>query len=174
MGVGRAGMAWSGTAYIQGKYIKPAWSPPDLIKHENRKIPDVIPSGSSSNPMGAAAMTLSGRPIRHSRHQQSGLNRRVRLSWMYSHVQRRHYGPLRTRQSRHKGRRVTLAPASKGKNEHMRHQAISPLLIAGALIAISVSPATAYWQFVWKGPSGERQVSPHFTSERECKKRAQR
>ena len=53
-------MAWSGTAYIQGKYIKPAWSPPDSIKHENRKIPDVIPSGSSSNPMGAAAMTLSG------------------------------------------------------------------------------------------------------------------
>jgi lipoprotein-anchoring transpeptidase ErfK/SrfK len=60
VGVGRAGMAWSGTAYIQGKYIKPAWSPPDSIKHENRKIPDVIPSGSSSNPMGAAAMTLSG------------------------------------------------------------------------------------------------------------------
>jgi hypothetical protein len=51
----------------------------------------------------------------------------------------------------------------------MRHQAISPLLIAGALIAISVSPASAYWQFVWKGPGGERQVSPHFTSERECK-----
>jgi lipoprotein-anchoring transpeptidase ErfK/SrfK len=60
VGVGRAGMAWSGTAYIQGKYIKPAWSPPDSIKHENPKTPDVIPSGSSSNPMGAAAMTLSG------------------------------------------------------------------------------------------------------------------
>jgi lipoprotein-anchoring transpeptidase ErfK/SrfK len=60
VGVGRAGMAWSGTAYIQGKYLKPAWSPPDSIKHENPKIPDVIPSGSSSNPMGAAAMTLSG------------------------------------------------------------------------------------------------------------------
>jgi lipoprotein-anchoring transpeptidase ErfK/SrfK len=60
VGVGRAGMAWSGTAYIDGKYIKPAWSPPDLIKRENPRIPNVIASGSSANPMGAAAMTLSG------------------------------------------------------------------------------------------------------------------
>jgi lipoprotein-anchoring transpeptidase ErfK/SrfK len=60
VGVGRAGMAWSGTAYIDGKYIKPAWSPPDMIRHENPRIPTVIASGSSANPMGAAAMTLSG------------------------------------------------------------------------------------------------------------------
>lgn len=60
VGVGRAGMAWSGTAYIQDKYIRPAWSPPDMIKRENPRIPNVIPSGSSANPMGAAAMTLSG------------------------------------------------------------------------------------------------------------------
>ena len=60
VGVGRLGMAWSGTAYIDGKYIKPAWSPPDMIKRENPRIPNVIPSGSAANPMGAAAMTLSG------------------------------------------------------------------------------------------------------------------
>jgi lipoprotein-anchoring transpeptidase ErfK/SrfK len=60
VGVGRLGMAWSGTAYIDGKYIKPAWSPPDMIRRENPRIPTVIPSGSSANPMGAAAMTLSG------------------------------------------------------------------------------------------------------------------
>jgi len=60
VGVGRLGMAWSGTAYIDGKYIKPAWSPPEMIKRENPRIPDVIPSGSPANPMGAAAMTLSG------------------------------------------------------------------------------------------------------------------
>src|SRR6478752_7727489 len=60
VGVGRAGMPWSGTAYIDGKYIKPAWSPPDMIRHENPRVPNVIPSGSSANPMGAAAMTLSG------------------------------------------------------------------------------------------------------------------
>jgi lipoprotein-anchoring transpeptidase ErfK/SrfK len=60
VGVGRLGMAWSGTAYIDGKYIKPAWSPPDMIKRENPRVPSVIASGSSANPMGAAAMTLSG------------------------------------------------------------------------------------------------------------------
>ena len=60
VGVGRAGMAWSGTASIDGKYIKPAWSPPDMIRRENPRVPNVIPSGSASNPMGAAAMTLSG------------------------------------------------------------------------------------------------------------------
>jgi lipoprotein-anchoring transpeptidase ErfK/SrfK len=60
VGVGRLGLAWLGTAYIDGKYIKPAWSPPEVIKRENPRIPDVIPSGSPANPMGAAAMTLSG------------------------------------------------------------------------------------------------------------------
>ena len=60
VGVGRLGMAWSGTAYIDGKYIKPAWSPPDMIRRENPRVPNVIASGSSANPMGAAAMTLSG------------------------------------------------------------------------------------------------------------------
>ena len=53
-------MAWSGNAYIDGKYLKPAWSPPDIIKRENPRIPNVIPSGSPANPMGAAALTLSG------------------------------------------------------------------------------------------------------------------
>ena len=60
VGVGRAGMTWSGTASIDGKYIKPAWSPPDMIKRENPRIPNIIPSGNPANPMGAAAMTLSG------------------------------------------------------------------------------------------------------------------
>ena len=61
VGVGRVGMQWEGSTTISGKYIKPAWSPPAMIKRENPRIPNVIPSGSPSNPMGAAAMTLSGR-----------------------------------------------------------------------------------------------------------------
>ncbi len=60
VGVGRAGMGWSGTVAVDGKYIRPAWSPPDIIKRENPRIPNVIPSGSPSNPMGEAAITLSG------------------------------------------------------------------------------------------------------------------
>jgi lipoprotein-anchoring transpeptidase ErfK/SrfK len=60
VGVGRAGMQWAGTSTIEGKYIEPAWSPPDSIRRENPRLPDVIPSGSPHNPMGVAAMTLVG------------------------------------------------------------------------------------------------------------------
>ena len=60
VGVGKAGKAWTGTARIDGKYIRPAWSPPADVKRDNPKLPDVIPGGSPKNPMGAAAMTLSG------------------------------------------------------------------------------------------------------------------
>ncbi len=59
VGVGRAGMTWTGEGVINGKFIRPAWSPPDMMKEENPHTPDVIPGGSASNPMGAAAMTLS-------------------------------------------------------------------------------------------------------------------
>lgn len=60
VGVGRLGMQWSGTAFIDGKYIKPAWSPPDSIRKDYSRLPPVIPGGSPQNPMGVAAMTLSG------------------------------------------------------------------------------------------------------------------
>jgi lipoprotein-anchoring transpeptidase ErfK/SrfK len=50
VGVGKAGMAWLGTAYIKGKYLKPAWSPPAIIRRENPRIANVIASGSSANP----------------------------------------------------------------------------------------------------------------------------
>ncbi len=58
VGVGKAGMRWTGTAYIAGKYIKPAWSPPEMIRREKPGIADVFPSGSPRNPMGAAALVL--------------------------------------------------------------------------------------------------------------------
>jgi lipoprotein-anchoring transpeptidase ErfK/SrfK len=60
VGVGKAGKQWAGSAHIDGKYRHPAWAPPADVKHDNPKIPDVIPGGSPSNPMGVAAMTLSG------------------------------------------------------------------------------------------------------------------
>ncbi len=60
VGVGRIGMQWSGTAFIDGKYIKPAWSPPDSIRKDYSRLPPVVPGGSPQNPMGVAAMTLSG------------------------------------------------------------------------------------------------------------------
>jgi lipoprotein-anchoring transpeptidase ErfK/SrfK len=60
VGVGKAGQQWAGTASITGKYIRPAWSPPADIKRANPRLPNVIEGGSPRNPMGAAAMTLSG------------------------------------------------------------------------------------------------------------------
>jgi lipoprotein-anchoring transpeptidase ErfK/SrfK len=60
VGVGKAGKQWAGTAHIEGKYRKPAWAPPADVKHDHPRIPDVIAGGSPSNPMGVAAMTLSG------------------------------------------------------------------------------------------------------------------
>jgi lipoprotein-anchoring transpeptidase ErfK/SrfK len=60
VGVGKAGKQWAGTTKIDGKYRNPAWAPPAVVKHDKPSIPDVIAGGSPQNPMGVAAMTLSG------------------------------------------------------------------------------------------------------------------
>src|SRR6266511_859060 len=60
VGVGRYGKQWTGTTFIDGKHIKPAWSPPAEVKRDKPRMPDLIPGGSPRNPMGAAALTLSG------------------------------------------------------------------------------------------------------------------
>ena len=60
VGVGRAGKQWSGTSYINGKYVNPAWSPPADVRRDKPSLPAVIPGGSPHNPMGVAAMTLAG------------------------------------------------------------------------------------------------------------------
>jgi len=60
VGVGKAGKRWSGTSSIDGKYLSPAWSPPADVRRDKPSLPDVIPGGSPHNPMGVAAMTLSG------------------------------------------------------------------------------------------------------------------
>jgi lipoprotein-anchoring transpeptidase ErfK/SrfK len=58
--VGKAGKQWFGRAVIDGKHLSPAWAPPADVKKDNPDLPDVIPGGSPRNPMGAAALTLSG------------------------------------------------------------------------------------------------------------------
>ena len=60
VGVGRKGKQWSGETYINGKYLKPAWTPPMEVRMDKPNLPQVIPGGVPSNPMGAAAMTLAG------------------------------------------------------------------------------------------------------------------
>ena len=60
VGVGRAGKQWSGTSYINGKYIRPDWSPPAVVRADHPGMPNVIPGGSPRNPMGVAAMSIAG------------------------------------------------------------------------------------------------------------------
>jgi lipoprotein-anchoring transpeptidase ErfK/SrfK len=60
VGVGRAGKQWAGATRIDGKHVRPAWSPPREIRRDKPSLPAVIPGGSPRNPMGAAALTLAG------------------------------------------------------------------------------------------------------------------
>lgn len=60
VGVGKAGRQWSGMSTIDGKFIRPNWAPPAAIRRLRPDLPVIIPAGSPRNPMGAAAMTLSG------------------------------------------------------------------------------------------------------------------
>ncbi|MEP7030011.1 MAG: L,D-transpeptidase [Pseudolabrys sp.] len=55
VGVGRGGKTWTGTARVEGKFVRPAWqAPPELGGGP------VIPGGAHNNPMGEAALTLRG------------------------------------------------------------------------------------------------------------------
>ena len=56
VGVGRADKQWFGTTRVASKHIRPAWSPPAEIRRGRPNY--IIPSGSSRNPMGAAALVL--------------------------------------------------------------------------------------------------------------------
>ena len=56
--VAKRGKEWSGFAKVDGKYVAPAWSPPDSVKRDHPELPDVIAGGSPHNPMGARAITL--------------------------------------------------------------------------------------------------------------------
>ena len=60
VGVGRAGKQWTGTKRISSKRVKPAWAPTKQIIRDNPSIARVIPGGAPNNPMGAAALLLSG------------------------------------------------------------------------------------------------------------------
>jgi lipoprotein-anchoring transpeptidase ErfK/SrfK len=60
VGVGRAGKQWSGTSHIEAKYIRPDWSPPDVVRRDHPGLPKVIKGGSPHNPIGAAALSLAG------------------------------------------------------------------------------------------------------------------
>jgi len=60
VGVGRNGRRWSGTARIDGKYQSPPWQAPAELVRAGNYANNVMPGGSPKNPMGAAALTLTG------------------------------------------------------------------------------------------------------------------
>jgi hypothetical protein len=45
---------------------------------------------------------------------------------------------------------------------------ILAMLIIGVTIGTSASSARAWWQFAANGPNGERQVSPHYGTLKDC------
>jgi len=55
--VGLPGKQWRGYAHVDGKYVRPAWSPPAEVKRDKPWMPAVIPPG-PRNPMGERALTL--------------------------------------------------------------------------------------------------------------------
>jgi len=59
VGVGKAGMAWSGKARVVRKLRRPSWGPPLDIWRANPHLPYYIPGGSPRNPMGEAVLGLN-------------------------------------------------------------------------------------------------------------------
>lgn len=60
VGVGRAGKQWSGTTFINGKMLRPAWVPPAVVRRDKPNLPSVVPAGAPNNPVGAAVLFLAG------------------------------------------------------------------------------------------------------------------
>jgi lipoprotein-anchoring transpeptidase ErfK/SrfK len=58
--VGRPGKQWFGKLVVDGKYRAPAWTPYVEGKKPSSASARIVPGGSPANPMGAAALTLSG------------------------------------------------------------------------------------------------------------------
>jgi lipoprotein-anchoring transpeptidase ErfK/SrfK len=56
--VAKHGKEWSGSARVAAKFVEPAWSPPDVVKRDHPELPQVIPGGAPTNPMGARAILL--------------------------------------------------------------------------------------------------------------------
>ena len=86
VGVGKAGRSWTGRRLINAKYINPDWSPPAIIRRERPGIPDVIAGGTPNNPMGVAAMTLSGSQYAiHGTNNQSSIGHFVSYGCIRMH-----------------------------------------------------------------------------------------
>jgi lipoprotein-anchoring transpeptidase ErfK/SrfK len=60
VGVGRSGLQWSGTTFINNKMLRPAWVPPAIVRRDKPNLPSLVPAGAPNNPVGAAVLFLAG------------------------------------------------------------------------------------------------------------------
>ncbi len=60
VGVGKAGKRWNGFKRIERRMWHPDWAPPAEVKHDIPSLPNLIRGGTPANPMGVAALVLTG------------------------------------------------------------------------------------------------------------------
>jgi len=58
--IGAQGRSWTGKRHITRRVKKPSWRATSDILKDNPNLTEVIPGGSPRNPMGAAALLISG------------------------------------------------------------------------------------------------------------------
>ena len=78
VGVGKAGMAWHGRAFVARKLVRPSWGPPLDIWRANPNLPARIEGGSPRNPMGERVLGLDrGNYAIHGTNDPSSIGRFV-------------------------------------------------------------------------------------------------
>ena len=60
VGVGKRGKQWVGVKRIERKMLKPDWAPPPEVKREVPGVADFVRGGTPGNPLGAAALVMTG------------------------------------------------------------------------------------------------------------------
>jgi lipoprotein-anchoring transpeptidase ErfK/SrfK len=60
VGVGKQGKQWTGVKRIERKMVKPDWAPPPEVKREVPGVADFVRGGTPGNPLGAAALVMTG------------------------------------------------------------------------------------------------------------------
>nr|WP_272210582.1 L,D-transpeptidase [Marinicella sp. W31]MDC2876481.1 L,D-transpeptidase [Marinicella sp. W31] len=112
VGVGRAGMAWSGTANVAYKREWPTWTPTqNMIKRDPdtyQKWAGGMEGGPTRSARRTRALPVRGRQghaLPYPRHQRAVVDRPGNVVGLYPYDEPGRHGPLSPRPGRRKGRR---------------------------------------------------------------------